>query len=782
MLLRTACLLFLLLVAPGVAQIPGIPTKSGGTAAAPKEETPEQIRDRLAEWQKEARASLARLEDPAAEAQLPKGIPASALADRRRDLDQMVRTIARTTGLLEQIPEAKATLKEAEAARLAWTGFPEAPPYSILKLDDLVNQREAAKEKDLTFKSSSSTFMRSLDGLEAETKAAEEEMRKAIALTEKEPADEAAKWRLDAARAKARFFSVRALFIRANLDLLSEQATASTSRLALLDRQISAVRTNVGFTDEDLETVRKASDERRAGIRKEITELSTRIRDASTAKNRTKAAFDQLNTESAQANPTPELGVASARLSAAETRLNTLQYISENLESFDALEAAIPSAYENRRVLLQSKDRTEREAAREALGSFLTRLKAWETVSGNEISALNADLSAQDSNASAIPPDDPRQPALADQRKVLWEKQAFLQRVAQTVITHRKNVSRWIEGFEDGQKAGGVLENLSDSGTSLWTLAKRLWSFEVMKFENVRDVAGVPIKETQAVSLGVILSALAFFVVAYMISSRISRRVQRVIVGRGHIAEAQANTLRNWMMIVVGVVLALTTLHFLRIPLTVFAFFGGALAIGLGFGTQTLIKNFISGIIVLFERKIRVGDIVDIGGLAGSISEINTRSSVLRGPDGRETLVPNSVFLENSVTNLTLSNRSSRRAVMIGVAYGSPVSQVITILTECAERHGLILKDPAPMVILQDFADNAILFRLYFWTAFDGKTNPEQVESDVRIMVQKRFEESDIDFPFPQRDLHLKSDVPLHVNVVRSPGEQPPPPKKAPLP
>ena len=764
------------------AQIPGIPKKTTTTATnGHAQETSEQLRARLQEWLKEGRATLARLEEPTAESRLPKGIPATALAERKRDLDQMVRTISRTSSLLDQLPEAKTAVREAETAKESWSGFAEAPPYSILRLDDLINQREAAKEKEVTFKSSSTAFLGSLDGLANETKVAEEATRQAVALVEKSPTDEAAKWRLEAARATSRALSVRALFVRTNIDLLNEQAAASAARLTLLERQIAALRKNISFTDEDLTTIRKAADERRAGLRKEIEAVNVRLRDASTARNRAKVAFDEVNTEAAQASPTPELTLAAARLSAAETRLDVLQYIAENLESFEGLEGLIPVAYENRRTLMQSKARADRDSALEGLGSFHLRLKAWETICGNEIAALAAELSAQDSNAAAMAPDDPRQPALAEQRKALWEKQQFLQRVSQAVTSQRKLISRWLDGFEGNRKAAGMFSNLSDSGFSLWAMVKRIWSFEVMKFQNTKVVADVPITETQSISLGVIISALTFFVIAYIVSSRISRRLQGVVVRRGHIAEAQANTLRNWMMIVVGFALALTTLHFLKIPLTVFAFFGGALAIGLGFGTQTLIKNFISGIIVLFERKIRVGDIVDIGGLAGSISEINTRSSVLRGPDGRETLVPNSVFLENSVTNLTLSNRTSRRVILVGVAYGSPIQQAITILTECAERHGLTLKDPPPMAVLVDFADNALLFRLYFWTAFDGKTNPELVESDVRIMIEKRFGEAGISFPFPQRDLHLVSGHPLRVELTAA-SDSAAAPIKPPLP
>ena len=117
---------------------------------------------------------------------------------------------------------------------------------------------------------------------------------------------------------------------------------------------------------------------------------------------------------------------------------------------------------------------------------------------------------------------------------------------------------------------------------------------------------------------------------------------------------------------------------------------GGALAIGVGFGTQTLLRNFISGIIVLFERKVRVGDIVDVDGVQGIVTAVDVRSTTVRQFDGIETMVPNSLLLENKVTNWTGESPTMRRVVKVGVAYGSPTRQVADILQEAAAEHGAL--------------------------------------------------------------------------------------------
>ena len=203
-----------------------------------------------------------------------------------------------------------------------------------------------------------------------------------------------------------------------------------------------------------------------------------------------------------------------------------------------------------------------------------------------------------------------------------------------------------------------------------------------------------------------------------------------------------------------GLLLAGLTLNLAHIPFTVFAFLGGALAIGVGFGTQTIIKNFISGMLVLMERQVEVGDIVEVDNVTGTVTEVNLRSSTVRGFDGVETIIPNSVLIEQKVTNWTHSDRKVRRVLKIGVAYGSPTREVADLLQECAKRHGLVLHDPAPLVILEDFGDNALVFALYVWLELGATVNSAQVLSDLRFMIEKRFAEAGIVVAYP-RDIRL---------------------------
>jgi potassium efflux system protein len=171
---------------------------------------------------------------------------------------------------------------------------------------------------------------------------------------------------------------------------------------------------------------------------------------------------------------------------------------------------------------------------------------------------------------------------------------------------------------------------------------------------------------------------------------------------------------------------------------------------------------------MLFERKVRVGDIVEVDNTIGVVSEINTRSSIIRGLSGVESIIPNSLFLENRIVNWTLNNRLLRREISVGVAYGSSTQDVIKILLEVAERHGLVLDDPEPFATFSNFGDSSLDFTLYFWVEIKERINRQIIDSDLRIMIEKRLSEAGISIPFPQRDLHLTSSKPLQIEINSS--------------
>jgi small-conductance mechanosensitive channel len=219
--------------------------------------------------------------------------------------------------------------------------------------------------------------------------------------------------------------------------------------------------------------------------------------------------------------------------------------------------------------------------------------------------------------------------------------------------------------------------------------------------------------------------------------------------------------LQRIYVIIALIVLAMLVLDLLQVPLSAFAFVSGAIAIGVGFGAQNIINNFISGWILMWERPIRIGDFLEIGDAKGVVETINTRSTRIRRTDGVHMLVPNSQLLENMVVNWTLIDNRTRSIVRVGVAYGSPVRKVEELILRATDDHPDTLDDPKPMVIFEDFGDNALIFDSYFWIDAVGERDLRKVRSEVRFAISDLFDEAGIVIAFPQRDVHLDGKLEL---------------------
>ena len=758
------------------AQVAQVKDAIGGAAKTAAPEKPEEVRARFDQWFKESREDLARIDADGASNALPQGISPTEVDDRRQDLEQMILTIPRLIKSLDSYAEAKRSLEAAKNTNAAWTGFADKPPYSILMVDELLNERDAVRAKLSSHESSLLNYEGLLTSAVAEMKSAEDAVSAAM-LTLRNgnaTADGAAKWKLEAARIHSRLLACRAALIKSAAENLREWNAAAKIDLALVERKVALAENNSSFNEADLEKISRISDERKKAIHKEIEAVEKRLKPAFIARREAQAALDAMlsgaTSESEKASD--RLEMAKYRLEVTGGRVDGLQSLIESLESLVRLENMNFKAYQTRLAILKSKSENEREKLRASLDATSDELKAWNRVLDSEIATRTADLSKLEARASSITSNDPRFGLLNEQRASHSEQLTMLQRIDQAATAQRKLIRRWIADHTPAPQEEALMAKLGRFASDAPAFVSRIWSLEVMNFEEKIEVDGQTIKGRIPVTLGMLLRALLFFLIGYWIASFFAARIQKTIVARGHIAEAQARTLRNWAMIFVGLMLAISTLSILKIPLTVFAFFGGALAIGFGFGTQTLIKNFISGIIVLAERKVRVGDILDVDGIVGTVTEINTRSSVVRSADEVETVIPNSLFLENRVTNWTLTNSRVRRSIKVGVAYGTPPQKVMDILMQATARHGLICKDPAPYAVFEDFGDNAMVFSVYYWIDMSAGANATIIGSDLRLMIEKYFTETGIGVPFPQREMHLSTDTPIEVHMVEQGKEK----------
>lgn len=276
------------------------------------------------------------------------------------------------------------------------------------------------------------------------------------------------------------------------------------------------------------------------------------------------------------------------------------------------------------------------------------------------------------------------------------------------------------------------------------------------------------------ITVGSFVAFLVVLIIGLWVSKIISRLLVRLIASKLRMHPGAAVATRSLIFYALAAIVFLLALKAVDVPLSIFAVAGGAIAIGVGFGSQNILNNFISGLILLIERPVRVGDIVHLEGpyaVNGVVREIGGRSTRIVTGENVEIVVPNSTLLQQNVVNWTLSDDEIRTCITVRIAYGSPVQEARDILLEAAKDHGLVLKSPQPVVLLDDLAEDAIILRLFFWMHVRRPFERRTVESDLRFKIEKTFRQRAIVFAFPQRDVHLSADAPIPVTL------SPPPPR-----
>lgn len=257
------------------------------------------------------------------------------------------------------------------------------------------------------------------------------------------------------------------------------------------------------------------------------------------------------------------------------------------------------------------------------------------------------------------------------------------------------------------------------------------------------------------ISIGSIIISILIVSIFSKISYMAERWIGRVLAPRTEIDAGLKGTIERFTRYIIFALGIFISLDSVGISLSSLAAIGAALMVGIGFGLQNITQNFISGLILLFERPIKRGDIVSVDGVEGIVEDVNARSTLVLTRDEIAILVPNSKFISETVTNLSYSTAKIRIHINIGVAYGSDTALVKELLLQVAENNSRILTQPPPTVLFTNFGDSSLEFDLILWV--NDLWNQEQIASEIRFAIDHKFREKNIEIPFPQRDLHIKS-------------------------
>ncbi len=729
----------LLAVAPAAGQTPTTATEPASEEAALP--TPEQrITTRLADISEE----LQRVQDQLAQSGEK---PPPHLLQVETILKRIELALGEQSATLQQTAESTQTLQELQTALvdLQTNGPPESAPYSILVIDSVRNELQTLHGREATLQA----------GIEAATQAREEAAK---TLEQKEAARRQVRERRDSNTDDAQVATLTQALRIAELEsqLAAQQLELRKletqrqavlkdtyeARVAVLEERDTWMSRQSTFSSSDLQSKLVEYDAKEAALKEQQELLQIRLtmleRQWVDARERLEAnAEDQAVAEEVNARrlsfQVRQRDIAT--LSRRQQRItDTKELWRRRYDIWRALpERAVLSKWdEEARVRLESLDS---EYALQELEFRDLR---------QSLVALQDKLDAADAQSPAV------SRWIREQIHLTQELDQVYESNVASIESTRLAAERLLGDISKHVSTVGFSEHVA----AFWDGVVEVWNFEITSIDDRPITVG-------KIVVGLILLFLGFFA-ARLISAWLGRR----LLPRVGFNEGAAAAIRSVIFYVLLISFVFIALRTVNVPLTAFTILGGAVAIGVGFGSQNIMNNFMSGLILIAERPIRVGDLIQIGELYGVVQHLGARSTRILTGDNIEIIVPNSSFLENNVINWTLSETRVRIHVSVGVAYGSPTDKVTELLHKASSEHKRVLATPAPIVLFEEFGDNSLNFEVHFWIVMRRLMDRRIIESEIRYRIDTLFREEGIVIAFPQRDVHVNALAPLDVRIL----------------
>ncbi|PTY07793.1 hypothetical protein DB347_06090 [Opitutaceae bacterium EW11] len=729
----------ILLICVLLAAIVAMPTSRGDSgsppeAAAKTELTADIVSERRAAVQNELAAARAAL------AKLPEGqqqeaglwlTQETALLERIESVfAEDLRTLQHAADLAAEAATVEQRLKNR---RPADEYLPL--PHNLQQLDQLYAERDYLDEAIATLKEDVSNAAEALQEARDVREDRDRERRTAREAlgTARDPVK--AQRQLRIAELESRLAQETVQLRETALRTLRFQQSLLGPKSELLRPNLEWLRANVVITDEDVAAVRATREKRLADV--EAALIAARA-DA----EKTSLAVVQI-----ERRPPSEVSVEELSSRRADRQLAS-RVVAVLTAERDYLKERETVAQLRRRVLNGSALSTEMRNWEAENRVRLERLerdrllqRAELTKTRRELQDLQARVTG--TNGNAISPG----PWVSErmQRLAAWHALNSSERAeVQGLKAERLRLKEELAGHVGSISVDEVVE-----------LAKRSviagWDYEVF---SVQD---------QPVRVKTVLAVIAIVFSGHWLCRRLSELAAAVVfrrLGMNTGRRAAWQTLSFYGLFSIVVLAALGMFH---LSLTQFSVVSGALAVGLGFGSQNLLSNFISGVILLIERPVSKGDVIELDGQQVTVEKLGPRSTIVRSRDNIHMIVPNSRLLEQSVVNWTLTDDIVRRKIAVGVAYGSPTRQVDKILREVLASVERVCPQPAPSVTFVDFGADALVFEALFYCEVDDRV---EVETELRHRINEAFVRAGIVMAFPQRDMHLDTSRPLQIEVL----------------
>jgi potassium-dependent mechanosensitive channel len=704
--------------------------------------------------------------------------PPDELRKRQRLLGELVNTLDRYAQGLRELKDIRRASSERSAEMRVWQGYTEKPPFPISLLDGLRDSILAQRldletlELRLTVaRGNLRKFTKDLSVSQKELRFASERLEKSVGTT----AEGRQRWLLD--------------LMRLQNDLNEAAiANAETQRL-MLEKATSDKKEYIRFLEQKLAVAEKVSPLSKTDLEQKLQELDNQRRMLELDLGRTvkeedelKAALKRSRDALARAltgikpgmKPTPRQLAEVARLQSSVEKEQALVEAAAGqadvMRGLLQLVDVSQTMWEDRYWLTQNQDISQIREKIDQTQLVMASIQIWRKFVETRITKWATLIQSQRDKIEKAHRTWAERETDRVIMKAYEDRQTLLLRAAEALGRVERLANRMTDELKERQEHAPFVSRVNKIFADIISFFKRMWNIELYVAEETVIAEGTKIVKPVGVTLGKVLQAIVILVAGWWLARHLIRPIRWLVTTRFHKDESFADQVSKIFLLIVFVGVLVLSLVSVNIPLAVFAFLGGALVIGVGFGAQNLINNFISGMILLFDRSISVGDIVEVEGQGGTVTAIGMRSSHIKRFDGVELLVPNSQFLQQKVTNWTLSDNRMRYSVAVGVAYGSPTRQVSQILLETVEGHELVLKDPPAAVLFENFADSALTFTVYFWLELISARDNRAVASEIRHRISEALAGAGVVIAFPQRDVHIDAQGPIAVKIV-PPGQ-----------
>ena len=520
--------------------------------------------------------------------------------------------------------------------------------------------------------------------------------------------------------------------------------------IAQLKIRLAALKEGLTFPEETLDANLKRLQERIDALSEEMKAARKALESATVSAVRAQA--DLAGKEAADGVLTPATSFYMAR----SARVDYWEAMTSMIDDEIQLLREAQDIWRKRYKLFHDKESGEeiwkdRDFAQRRITELQRELAGIQTIEEDFLQQLKA----MQERAEAVTKEsgeDGKTPALSQEDRLKTQ-----QNMLQAVENQRKIITDVLNRYES-QWPNAIflyqrLYNEASDRISAIRIAEKVQSFSketIMAFLDTELWKG----EGYSVTVWRLAVAVLVFLSSFFLSSIGSRWLKGRMVKRFNASETAASATQRIVFYILWIAFALTALNIVKIPLTAFAFLGGAFAVGFGFGMQNIFNNLISGFIVIFSRPFKVSDIISVAGTEGTVQDIGSRSTTIKTWDGLDVVLPNRYFLENSVTNWTGSDPRRRNVLTVGVSYNADTRKVEELMLDVMKGHSRVLKDPAPFVIFRNFGDSALEFEGYYWIDLH-QVSFLKVASDMRHHLISLFREEGIEIPYPQQDVHI---------------------------